>query len=209
MRFLPLTLAVLHAAFAITLFWLAIAQPELNALAPAYLLYTDFPISLSYGSLSKLVFVDHWEYVTRLIIDCTICTLVGSAWFYCVGLVVRRIIQARAHISRFLPAKYWPIALATVHALVAITLFALAATSARFLLLPARVLSYVDFPFSIALQKFIHELPALKGTAFILAAGGIFTFGGSLWFYCIGLLMRRVMQSEANRTDGVPTPKEF
>src|SRR3984893_9063242 len=114
MRFLPLTLAVLHAAFAITLFWLAIAQPELNALAPAYLLYTDFPISLSYGSLSKLVFVDHWEYVTRLIIDCTICTLVGSAWFYCVGLVVRRIFQARGHIFPFLLSLYCLIALALI-----------------------------------------------------------------------------------------------
>jgi len=93
LKYLPLTLAGIHALLAIVLFGSAAVFPERNGLAPILLFFVDFPISLVWEWVRKTL--DHdLGYIARLIMDCCVYTLGGSLWFYGIGLAVRQAIRA-------------------------------------------------------------------------------------------------------------------
>jgi hypothetical protein len=93
MKYLPLTLAGVHALLAIVVFGSAIVSPERNGLAPILLFFTDFPVSLVLEWVRKAL--DHnLGYTARLITDCCVYTLGGSLWFYGIGVALRQAIQA-------------------------------------------------------------------------------------------------------------------
>jgi hypothetical protein len=93
--------------------------------------------------------------------------------------------------------KSLPLMLGSLHAIFAATVFGLAIRSPeRGGLLPLLVY-YVDYPLSIVLDGIRHILHRTGSLQYNLFADAFtFVILGSLWFYCIGILLRLLLVRE-------------
>jgi hypothetical protein len=90
MRWLPLSFAIAHALSAIAMFGMALHSPERGGLAPVAVYYLDFPCSLIFEPLRRALHGD-LGVSSRLIVDGSVYVVLGSLWFYAIGLMLRRI----------------------------------------------------------------------------------------------------------------------
>src|SRR2546421_610531 len=88
LKSLPFILAFLHAAFTLLIFGAAISSPETRGLLPIVLYFADYPCSLVMEFLRKSL---HGELTVtgRLLVDCAVYLVIGSAWFFAIGTLVR------------------------------------------------------------------------------------------------------------------------
>jgi hypothetical protein len=84
LRVLPGGLAGIHATFAAVVFAVAIANPQKSGLLPLLVFFADIPASFFLEVLRKLF------PVRTLAVDATVYILLGSAWWYVLGMLIRR-----------------------------------------------------------------------------------------------------------------------
>jgi hypothetical protein len=85
MKRLPLTLAIVHAIVATIAFALAMS-PLHGDIFPVLLSIVEFPASTLASWLSELL-------KATPLIDAAIYVIIGSAWFYLIGMLVQRVIR--------------------------------------------------------------------------------------------------------------------
>ncbi len=86
-KWLPWSLAALHAAWVILLFGEAIYDMERHGMNPILLYFTDYPFSvieLWFYHLIPMGWPEQW-------IAGLIFLVLGSAWFYLIGWVIRTV----------------------------------------------------------------------------------------------------------------------
>jgi hypothetical protein len=89
MKWLPVGLAGAHALLVVLIFGSAYVAPERNGLAPVLLLFIDFPCSVLIEAFRKFLDADV-AYLQRLLIDAVAYLILGSCWFYAIGLLIRQ-----------------------------------------------------------------------------------------------------------------------
>jgi hypothetical protein len=92
LRWLPIVLASLHAVVTLLIFIRAIRAPERSGLLPVVMFYVDYPISIGLGRLSN-VLPDDSPVEQRLTFDAITFLVLGSAWYYLLGILVRLAIR--------------------------------------------------------------------------------------------------------------------
>ena len=91
MKRFPWILSGIHAVLAVGIYWWTIAQHRDEMLAPMWILYfLDFPCSIMLGILSAIspAFA-HFLGEPSLIISGVLYVVLGSAWFYLIGVGFR------------------------------------------------------------------------------------------------------------------------
>jgi hypothetical protein len=92
MKWLPPLLAGIHAVVGIVVFSAAIVSPVRSGLLPNILVFMDWPVSFLLEYLRDVP-GDYFQIGLRqqLLIDGIIYVILGSLWFYGIGVLVRTI----------------------------------------------------------------------------------------------------------------------
>jgi hypothetical protein len=94
MRRLPGTLALAHALVAMSAFGIALNSPERGGLAPIVAYWLDYPCSLLFERLRRGLHGD-LGVTGRLLVDASIYVILGSIWFYAIGVALSRVQRRR------------------------------------------------------------------------------------------------------------------
>jgi heme/copper-type cytochrome/quinol oxidase subunit 2 len=97
MKRLPIVLGVGHLLFACVVYTGACASPDRHGLSPLLIHWLTFPLSIVLEWLRRSVYtliaVD--TYASRLAIEAALYAVLGSAWWFGIGVVVSRAARDR------------------------------------------------------------------------------------------------------------------
>ena len=96
MKRLPFIFAAVHAALTLWIFGEAIASPERSGLLPLIMYCLDYPCSIFMNWVRHLLHPD-WGVRSNLAVDLTVFLIIGSFWFYAIGLVVKSALARVIH----------------------------------------------------------------------------------------------------------------
>jgi hypothetical protein len=83
---LPYIFAAVHSVFATIIFGSAIANPQRGGYLPLAVFYADYPASLGIEWVTALI--DN-IFRANLLVDFVSYLILGSLWFYLLGVVIR------------------------------------------------------------------------------------------------------------------------
>ncbi len=92
MRKLPFVFAGIHATLTVAVFTVAILSPVRSGLLPIIMFALDMPISFLMIQISEM-FYDHWGVRGTLFVDGLTFLVVGTLWFYLIGLLLSKILM--------------------------------------------------------------------------------------------------------------------
>jgi hypothetical protein len=94
LKCIPWVLALTHLSVVIVVFGGAIAAPERRGLLPIYVIRIDYPISYAVAVLSAPLWDrPFFTWTTMYIANGVLYAVVGSAWWYAIGILARRILR--------------------------------------------------------------------------------------------------------------------
>jgi hypothetical protein len=97
LKVLPFILAGMHAVIAAGVFGMAISNPARSGLFPLVLYYIDYPCSILMESLRRSL---HGTAGNSLVVDGLVYGIVGTLWFFLIGLLLRAVIERLIQAAR-------------------------------------------------------------------------------------------------------------